>query len=303
MDRFRELEIFVTVVEAGSFVGAAEKLRISKSAASRILRDLEERLGGRLLQRTTRKLALTEAGRAYYERCKHLISEIEEADDAVARLSSQTIGLLKINAPLSFGTSHLAPLWGEFLQRYPQVKLDIALIDRMVDLVSEGFDLAVRITSRPQDSSLIARKLASSRIVLCASPAYLQNHGTPQTLEDLVAHDFIGYSYSASGDSIPLASGDLHREVKVRPRLRVNNGDTCRAAALDGLGIIFQPTFIVGEDLKSGALMEILQEWHTGEVGVHAVYPVRRHLSGKVRAMVDFLAEEFRTASWNSLES
>jgi len=301
MDRFRELETFVSVVETGSFVRAAEQLRISKSAASRIVSDLEERLGGRLLQRTTRQLSLTEAGQAYFERCKQLLAEISEADDAVASLSSQVVGLLKVNAPLTFGTLHLAPLWGEFLKRYPQVRLDVSLNDRIVDLVSEGFDLAVRITSQLQDSSLISRKLASSRIVMCASPDYLDQRGTPQSLAELATHDFIGYSYWASGDTIHLESGELHEGIKVSPRLRVNNGDTCRAAALAGLGIIFQPTFIVGQDLLSGELVEILEEWHTGEVGVYAVYPVRRHLSGKVRVMVDFLAAAFQGMPWNSL--
>ncbi len=301
MDRFREVETFVTVVEAGSFVKAAERLRISKSVASRIVNDLEERLGGRLLQRTTRQLSLTEAGQAYYERCQQILDEMREADGAVGMFSANVVGLLKVNAPLTFGTMHLADIWGEFLRRNPQVNLDVTLMDRVVDLVSEGFDMAVRISTQLPPSSLITRKLASSRVVLCASPAYLEKHGTPKTPEAMADHEFIGYSYWRTGDSLKLESADKVEGVKVHPRLRVNNGDTCRAAALDGLGIIFQPTFIIGEDLKAGTLVEILPEWHSEEAGIYAVYPVRKHLSAKVRVLVDYLAEVFKDAPWNSL--
>jgi len=208
---------------------------------------------------------------------------------------------LKVNAPLTFGTMHLAKHWGEFLHRNPQVNLDVTLMDRVVDLVSEGFDMAIRISTQLPPSSLITRKLASSRVALCASPDYLEKNGTPKTPEDMAKHEFIGYSYWRSGDSLKLESANRVEGVRVHPRLRVNNGDTCRAAALDGLGIIFQPTFIVGEDLKAGTLTEILPEWHSEEAGIYAVYPVRKHLSGKVRALVDFLAEVFKKASWNSM--
>lgn len=301
MDRFREVETFVAVVEAGSFVQAADKLRISKSVASRIVAELEERLGGRLLQRTTRKLSLTEAGQAYFERCLQILDELEEADSAVGRFSSEAVGLLKVNAPLSFGTLYLARCWGAFLERYPKVRLDVTLMDRQVDLVSEGYDLAVRITAQLPESSLIARKLAGSKVVMCAAPDYLEKHGVPQSPGDLARHEMISYAYWPSGDTVRLASEDRAEGVKVSPRLRVNNGDTCRAAALDGLGIILQPTFIVGRDLAEGRLVEILPQWHTDEVGVYAVYPVRRHLSGKVRALVDYLSAAFRAEPWNTL--
>jgi len=302
MDRFREIETFVTVVEAGSFVRAAEKLRISKSVASRIVSDLEERLGGRLLQRTTRTLSLTEAGQAYYAHCRQILDELQEADSAVGMFSSEVVGLVKVNAPLTFGTLYLARCWGEFLKRFPKVKLDVTLMDRMVDLVSEGYDLAIRITRQLQESSLISRKLASSRVVMCASSDYLQKHGVPQSPGELANHEMISYSYWAPGDRLQLASEDKAEGVKVSPRLRVNNGDTCRAAALAGMGIILQPTFIVAKDLSAGNLVEILPEWHSDEVGIYAVYPVRRHLSGKVRALVDYLSDAFRGEEWNYLE-
>ncbi len=300
MGRFREIETFVAVVETGSFVKAAEKLRISKSVTSRIINELEERLGGRLLQRTTRQLSLTEAGQAYYERCAQILDELREADGAVGMYISNVVGLLKVNAPLTFGTMHLARYWGEFLQRNPHVNLDVTLLDRVVDLVSEGFDMAIRVSTQLQPSSLITRKLASSRVVLCASPEYLEKKGIPKTPEDMANHDFIGYSYWRSGDSLKFVSADKVEGIKVHPRLRVNNGDTCRAAALDGMGIIFQPTFIIGGDLQAGTLIEIHPEWHSEEAGIYAVYPVRKHLSGKVRALVDYLVEVFKDASWNT---
>ena len=301
MDRFRELETFVAVVESGSFVKAAEKLLISKSVASRIVQDLEERLAGRLLQRTTRRLSLTDAGQAYYERCKQILDELAEADGAVGMSSTKAVGLLKVSVPLTFGAMHLAGHWGRFLQLHPQVNLDVSMSDRHVDLIGEGYDLAIRITFQQLDSSLVTRKLASSRVVMSAAREYLDRAGTPESWEDLARHEFIGYSYLSTGDTWKLASSEQHKGLRTHPRLRVDNGDTCRLAALSGLGIILQPTFIIGADLQAGKLIEILPEWHSDEVSIYAVYPARKHLSGKVRALVDYLTEAFKTAEWNSL--
>lgn len=301
MDRFREMEIFIAVVEAGSFVGAAEKLRISKSVTSRIVQELEIRLGGRLLQRTTRRLSLTDAGRAYFQRCKQLLEELAEVEDAVRMDREKAFGLLRVSAPLTFGTMHLASLWGGFLKLYPQIQLDISLLDRRVDLIGEGYDMAIRIAPRQEDSTLVSSKLASSRMVACASPDYLKRNGTPRVLEDIAQHDFIGYSYLPTGDLWTFKSRNAVEGVKTNPRLRVNNGDTCRAAALAGLGIVVQPTFIVGEDLQTGRLVEILPDWQAEERGVYAVYPTRQHLSRKVRALTEYLAEAFRGASWNQM--
>lgn len=300
MDRFREMETFMAVVEAGSFVAAADKLRISKSVASRIIQDLEGRLGGRLLNRTTRRLSLTDIGQAYYQRCKHILEEIEVAEGAVGKDREAVIGTLRVSAPLTFGTLHLAQHWGEFLQRHPLVELDLKLLDRRVDLVGEGYDLAIRIAPQQEDSSLVSRKLASSRMVICAAPQYLAKNGTPQSLEELSKHEFIGYSYQPAGDILKLKSRGTEEGIKLRPRLRVNNGDTCKAAALQGLGIIAQPSFIISDDLAAGNLIEILPEWHVEERGIYAVYPTRQHLSGKVRALVDYLADKFKNENWNT---
>lgn len=297
MDRFRELEAFVTVVEAGSFVAAAEVLRTSKAALSRLVQDLEARLGARLLHRTTRRLSLTEAGRVYYERGRQIMDDLGEADSVVGLTSTRAVGLLKIAAPLSFGVQHLAPVWGGFLEANPEVTLDISLNDRLVDLVEEGYDAAVRI-SRMGDSSLVSRRLASTRMVLCAAPAYLDRAGTPATAEDLAQHQVIGYSYSASGDTWHLVGPSGPVSVATRPRLRANNGDTCVGAALAGQGIIFQPTFLVGEALAAGLLRPILPEYSGPDLGIHFVYPSRKHLSGKVRAMGEYLAAYFERPRW-----
>lgn len=299
MDRFRELASFVAVVDAGSFVGAAEALRTSKAAVSRLVQDLEARLGARLLHRTTRRLSLTEAGRDYHQRAVQILAELDEADSIASQATRRAVGLLKINVPLSFGISHLAPLWGAFLALHPEVELDVTLSDRVVDIVDEGFDLAIRITRLP-DSSLVSRRLASTRIVICASPGYLKAHGTPATLADIARHRVIGYSYAALGDTWQLTGPNGLESVLTRPRLRANNGDTCRAAALDHQGIVQQPTFLVGEDLAAGRLLPILTQYESRELGIYAVYPTRKHLSGKVRALVDYLAAAFADAPWEA---
>lgn len=297
MDRFREMEHFVAVVEAGSFVGAAEVLRLSKAAVSRSVIELEARLGARLMQRTTRRLSLTEAGQAYFARCKQILADLDEADSAVGAVTGHPVGRLRINAPFSFGILHLAPLWGLFMERYPDVELEITLADRQVDVIDEGYDAVIRI-SRMQDSSLVFRRLATTRILLCASPQYLARAGTPERLEELARHRVIAYSYKAEGDAWLFATEDGEREVITHPQIRTNNGDTCRAVALAHQGLILQPDFLVSDDLASGRLVEVLPACRGPELGIYAVYPSRKHLSVKVRALVDFLVEAFIAPAW-----
>ncbi|QID17981.1 LysR family transcriptional regulator [Nitrogeniibacter mangrovi] len=297
MDRFREMEAFVAVVEEGSFVAAGEALRVSKAAVSRAVLDLERRLGARLLQRTTRRLSITEAGRAYYDRCKQIIAELEEADSAVGAVTGRAVGKLRVNAPVSFGIRHLSALWGEFMREYPQVDLEIELSDRLVDVVDEGFDAVIRI-SRLVDSTLVHRKLATTRIVAAASPGYLTAHGTPTHPRELSAHATIGYDYAAHGDTWRFAGHDGTHEITTHPRARANNGDTCRALALAGQGIALQPDFLIWEDLASGRLVPVLGDYEGREIGIYVVYPSRKHLSVKVRALVDFLADRFAEPPW-----
>ncbi len=297
MDKFQQMRVFAAVVDAGSFVGAAAAIELSKAAVSRHVQDLEARLGVRLLQRTTRRVSLTDEGRAFHARCKDLLANVDEAEAEITVRAGEASGLLKINVPVSFGNLRLAPLWGAFLERNPKVTLDIVLADRVVDLVEEGFDMAVRIARLP-DSSLVSRQLASTQLIVCASPAYLARHGTPEHPADLAHHAVVAYSLFSMGDIWQFESRDGPASVKVRPRLYANSGDTCRAVALQHQGIVLQPSFLVGDDLKSGALVPLLPAYWSINLGIYAVYPTRRHLSPKVRALVDFLVESARRLGW-----
>lgn len=298
MDRFQEMASFIAVVEAGSFVAAAEATGLSKAAVSRHVADLEKRLGARLLHRTTRRLSLTDDGQAFFARAKEVLAATEEAEAEISSRTGEATGLLRINAPLSFGVLHLAPLWGRFARENPKVSLDISLSDRLVDLVDEGFDLAVRITNLPS-SQLVSRKLASTRMVLCASPGYLAAHGEPHKPEDLARHEVISYTYWSGRDEWGFTGADGRKAtVRIHARMHANNGDTCRSAALADQGIILQPDFIVGEDLRRGALVGLLPAWHAGSIDIHAVYPSRKFLPAKTRRMVDFLVEAFAAPNW-----
>lgn len=297
MDKFLEMQTFVAVVDAGSFVRASESLNISKAAVSRYVADMEERLGVRLLHRTTRKLSLTEEGRAFHIRCKALLDDLEDAESEITASSMQASGLVKINVPVTFGIMHLAPLWPDFMAANPRVMLDVTLSDRVVDLVDDGYDLAVRIGSLP-NSSLISRKLASTRMVLCASPAYLKKHGNPERPADLAEHTVLAYSLLATGDHWELKGPEGKEKIAVHPAMRSNSGDTCRAAALKHQGIILQPSFLVDEDLRSGALVEFMPQYRSAEFGIYAVYPSRQYVSAKVRLLIEFLVKALGNANW-----
>ena len=297
MDRFEEMRVFAAVVDAGSFVRAADALDLSKTAVSRHVSELESRLGVRLLHRTTRKLSLTAEGQVFHARCKTLLGAVEAAEAEITAGSVQPSGVLRLNVPVTFGLMHLAPLWPDFMQRHPQVTLDVSLADRVVDLVEEGFDLAVRI-AQLSSSTLVSRQLATTRMVLCASPEYLRRHGEPQRPADLAQHRVLAYSLFHQGEHWAFDGPQGREVVKVNPILRTNSGDTCRAAALAHQGVILQPSFLVGEDLRQGELVEVLPGHRSGEMGIYAVYPSRQHLAPKVRAMVDFLVEAFHTTAW-----
>ena len=300
MDRLRAMEVFVEVVKRDGFARAAEALDTSPANVTRYISDLEAHLQTRLLNRSSRRMSLTASGEALYERAKSILDDVAEAEAIVSSATMQPRGVLRINAPLSFGVLHLAPLWARFMQQYPDVQLDVALIDRVVDIVEEGYDMAIRI-SRAGSASHAARKLATSHNMLCASPAYIAQHGMPLLPADLLQHRCIGYSYAATADEWQLldAGGQQH-PVKVQCIMHTNNGDTARAAALGGLGVIWQPSFLVGEDLRAGRLVRVLPDYHLPDIDVLAVYPSRRHLSAKVRVMIDFLVEQFQgTPPWD----
>lgn len=297
MDKFLQMQTFVAVVEGGSFVNAADALDTSKAAVSRHVGGLEARLGVRLLHRTTRKLSLTEEGEVFYARCKALLGELEESEAEITSRSGKAAGLVKVNAPLTFGNLHLAYLWGAFKEANPRVTLDVTLSDRVVDLVEEGYDLAVRIARLPS-STLISRKLSSTRMVLCATPEYLARAGIPRHPAELAQHEVWAYSYLTLGDEWHFRGPDGPVTASIRPVMHTNSGDTCRVGALQHRCIVLQPTFLVGPDLEAGRLVELMPQYRSIEFGIYALYPTRKHVSPKVRLLIDFLVEAFRARRW-----
>jgi DNA-binding transcriptional LysR family regulator len=294
VDRFLEMQTFNAVVEAGSFVRAAEALDMSKAAVSRYVVDMETRLGVRLLHRTTRRLSLTDEGQMFYARSKELLDELDEAEAEVTSRSEAATGLLRVNAPFTFGILHLAPLWGRFKAQNPKVTLDITLADRLVDLVEEGYDVAIRIATL-ESSTLVSKRLAGTRMVLCASPSYLAQHGTPQHPAELAGHAVISYVYWSTRDEWRFQGPEGPVSVKTNPIMNTNSGDTCRAAALAHQGIVLQPSFLVGPDLAAGTLVELMPQYKSLEMGIYAVYPTRKHVSAKVRVLIEFLQQHFST--------
>jgi DNA-binding transcriptional LysR family regulator len=293
MDTLTCMKVFTTVAGAGSFTEGSKRLNMSRAMVSKYVLHLEEHLGTRLLNRTTRRLSLTESGSAYYDRCLQIISDVEEAEQAAGQLTSRPRGTLKITMPVAFGLHRLGPLIANYVALHSEVKLDISLNDRYLDLVEEGFDLAIRIGTLPE-SRLIARKLGVVRSVVCASPEYLKQHGNPVQPEDLAHHSCLGYTYTNSGNEWHLKRGDTEKTIHTTGTIKANNGDMLRLAALNGAGLILQPLFIVEEDLQVGRLVRVLANYTSNEFGIYAVYPSRKHLSAKVRTFVDFLVDRLK---------
>lgn len=294
MDNLTDVAVFVRVVERGSFTRAADELELSRAVVSKYLTRLEERLGVRLLNRTTRRLSLTEAGAELFAASRGALERIAEAEGAITRLQREPRGTLKINAPMSFGILELASALPEFLRKHPDIQVDLRMDDRQVDLVEEGFDVGVRITQRMAASSLVARRLATCRQWVCAAPSYLAEHGEPESPEDLSAHNCILYQYASAANVWRFrAPGGREIAVAVTGNLRANNGIAEREAAVRGVGILLTPSFYVGEELRSGKLVRLLREYSLPELGIHVVYPKRSHVPPKVRVFVEFLARHF----------
>ncbi|GAC1330197.1 MAG: LysR family transcriptional regulator [Collimonas sp.] len=299
MNLFEAMKVFVKVTETGSLSGAARILNLSNPSVTRHIADLEEYLGARLLNRSTRRLSLTDTGSAYLERCKQVLADLEQATLAAGMHAANPSGVLRINAPVSFSVNHLGVLLPLYAQRYPNVELDVTLSDRIVDLVEEGFDLAIRI-GRLQNSSLVMRKLAPAHVLTCAAPAYLAQHGMPQHPDDLARHTCLTYAYTLPDNEWRLQRDGKIHTVRISGGLHCNNGDLLLAAAVAGMGVIRQPTFIIGDAIRDGRLVPILTDYHGDALAIHAVYPSRQHLSAKVRTFVDFLAQQFGEApAWD----
>jgi DNA-binding transcriptional LysR family regulator len=291
MDSLTDIAVFTQVVDSGSFTAAAERLSISKSVVSKYVTRLEDRLGARLLNRTTRRLSLTEAGQLFYERSLRGLQEIEQAEAEVSRLQAEPRGVLRLNTPMSFGILHIAPALPDFMRRYPEVSVDMNLDDRQVDIIEEGFDVSIRISELP-DSALIARRIAPCRHAIVASPEYLAQHGTPKTPEDLHHHNIISYRFQESANEWHFKDKKNRTySIPVSGTMKMNNSLALREALLGGIGITRTPTFVVGQDIQEGRLQPVLTNYESLEVQIYLVYPQRQHLSPKVRAFVDYFAE------------
>jgi DNA-binding transcriptional LysR family regulator len=292
MDTHTAMATFAKVVELGSFAAAADKLQQARSVVTRQVAYLEEKYGARLLNRTTRKLSLTDAGQAFYDRVRPIINEMQELEEALRNDGGTPTGRLRVSAPVSFGILHLGPIVSDFLDKYPDIMIDLDLNDRVVDLVEEGFDVAIRIGTL-QESSLVARALAPQELVLCAAPAYLARHGMPRNPDDLKQHRCLHYAYFSSGSEWRFDKDGQSWNVRVPVSLRANNGDILCAAAMAGQGVILEPTFLVEQALQDGRLVRLLPDYSRPAIKMYAVYPHRRHLSAKVRSFVDHLERYF----------
>lgn len=302
MDSLNGIQAFARVVDVGSFTGAAAALGQTKSSISKQVAKLEDRLGARLLNRTTRRMSPTEIGLAFYERCQRIIAELDDAERSVMDLQETPRGVLRINAPMSFSIRHLAPVISDFMMLYPELQVDLDLNDRVVDVVEEGYDLVIRISRMP-DSTLIARKLAPFRRVVCASPEYWDKHGRPQTPNDLRHHNCLMYKYLSSGNEWSFIGPDGQQtSVRISGTFSANNGDALLVAARQGLGVLASPLFIACDDLKAGHLEPALTGYADVDSNIYAVYPHNRYLSAKVRLFVDFMVERFGTnPGWDQM--
>lgn len=292
MNRLDGLEVFVAVVDNEGFTAAAGELDVSKSYVSKQISRLEDRLGVRLLNRTTRQVTATAAGEAFYDRCAQILEDLEAAERAVTQLQTSPRGTLRVSLPMSFGLNYVAPIIGGFLEDYPELELDLDFSDRQVDIVDEGYDMVIRIGNL-KDSSLIARKLAPTQRFVCGSPAYFEEHGVPRHPRDLRDHECLLYSYKTHGPSWRFDGPDGEVLVRVSGRIRSNNGSALVHAAVSGLGLTLSPDFIAADAIRSGDLQPVLEDWIDSKMDVWALYPHRRYLSAKVRLFVDYLREHF----------
>jgi DNA-binding transcriptional LysR family regulator len=299
MDRFHAITAFAAVVQAGSFARAAERLDLSVSAVSRQVAELETHLGARLLNRSTRRLSFTESGQAFYERCVQLLADLSEAEEEVGASAVVPRGTLKLTASISFGARYLAPAIADFRRTHPELRFDVELSDRVVDLIDAGIDLALRI-GEIGSQALIGRRIGVAQMICCAAPSYLARHKAPRAPADLAAHPCLTYAYSSGGNVWRFldASGTVH-EVKASGPVHANNGEMLCALARAGVGISLEPDFIVADDVRAGRLVALLPGYVAPAIDIHAAYPSRRHLSAKVRVFIDFLAARFaRKPAW-----
>lgn len=293
MDRWTELELFVQVAETGSLSRAAEALDLSNAAASRHLQALEDRLGARLVERNTRRLYLTDTGQEFFSRAKTVLADLKDAEDAVNAATLNPTGTLRITASLSFSMHHVAPLLREYTQRYPNVSVHVEAANRYLDIIDNNIDVAIRTREFEPDSNITIRRLGQTRRILAAAPRYLAKHGRPKTLDDLAQHKLLIYTHANNPNELRFTRDGQTTTLSVKGLLESNDGQILRAAALDGMGILVQPTYILYDDMVAGRLVPVLDDWDLPRLTVNLAYPSRKHLSAKVRTFIDFMAEHF----------
>ena len=293
MDKFESIRAFTQVVNAGGFAAAAREIGLSRSQVNKLVISLENELGVQLLHRSTRVVTPTESGLAFHERCVEILASLEEAERSITQLQAEPRGRLRVNAPMTFGTMHLAPALADFLVQYPDLQVQLTLNDRFVDPIEEGFDVTVRIAKPQEGASLIVHPLTLAPRVLCAAPSYLEANGTPTHLDELRHHSCLHYGQLAVESQWTLIGSEGEQTISVTGVLCSNNGEVLRDAAVRGLGITLLPTFVVEPELQQGTLQRVLPEYHPPELSISVIYPVNRHLSTKVRLLVHFLQERF----------
>ncbi|CAG9275159.1 LysR family transcriptional regulator [Paraburkholderia unamae] len=299
MDRWREVEVFVQTAELGSLSKAAEALGMSNAAASRHLSSLEERLGARLIHRSTRRLTLSEVGEGYYRNCKTFLGDMRDADIAASATSLNPTGVLRISASLFFSV-HIAPLLDKYTARYPNVTVHVEVANRYYDLVDNNIDVAIRAREYENDSGIMIRRLAQTRRILTISPEYRDKHGMPDSVEMLSSRPMLIYTYDNNPNELVFRRGDDTAQVKVKALLESNDGHVLRAAALKGMGILVQPKCLVYDDLIAGRLISVLDEWDLPRLQINLAFQSRRHMSAKVRTFIDFLVEHFHQMDYES---
>jgi DNA-binding transcriptional LysR family regulator len=298
VDRWTELELLVQVAETGSLSRAAEALELSNAAASRHLSALEDRLGARLVERNTRRLYLTDTGQEFYNRARTVLADLKDAELAVNATVLNPTGVLRITASLSFAMHHVAPLLREYTQRYPNVTVHVEAANRYMDIIDNNIDVAIRTREIEPDSNITVRRLAQTRRILAASPRYLAQHGRPNTLEDLQDHKLLIYTHANNPNELRFTRKGQTTTLTVKGLLESNDGQILRSAALDGMGILVQPTYILYEDMVAGRLVPVLDDWDLPRLTVNLAYPSRKHLSAKVRTFIDFMAEHFEKMNY-----
>lgn len=300
MDKLESMRAFTEVVNHSGFAAAGRHLGQSRSIVNKLVAQLEKELGVQLLQRTTRRVSPTDTGRAYYERCVDILAEVEAAELSVTQLQAEPKGTLRINAPMSFGTLHFAEAIAAFMQRYPDIQIQMTLSDRFIDLIEEGFDVTLRIAEARAEDALIEHDIAPINRVLCAAPSYLETYGMPAQPDDLRQHTCLKYGHLATGNKWQLTGPDRVYNISIKCRYYSNNGEVLRAGAIAGIGIALLPTFIIGEALESGALAVVLPNYHPPQLTARLCYAANRHLSTKIQLLATFLQAWFKQPSWET---